>query len=114
MVDAINQIVSRAWDVSELPGTRNLSQQELKERADEWAKAASVGGRTLAYEKQGAQAATTVALIRSPGLQAWDNWTVPMSMREVEPGVRLIMKKGHLPDEPEWKPRVATRDGELT
>ena len=110
MQDAIKVIASRAWDVSGLQGTMSLSQQELKERADEWAKDASVGGRTLAYEKRGAQAATTVALIRSPGLQAWDNWTVPMSMREVEPGVRLIMNKGHITDDPDWKPRLAAKD----
>jgi len=110
MTDAIDVITKRAWDVSELPSTRSLSQHELKERADEWAKAASIGGRTLAYEKHGAQAATTVALIKSPGLKAWDNWTVPMSMREVEPGVRLIMNKGHITDDPDWKPRVAAKD----
>jgi hypothetical protein len=110
MTDAIKVITKRAWDVSELPTTMNLSQDELKERADEWAKEATIGGRTLAYEKRGAQAGTTVALIKSPGLKAWDNWTVPMSMREVEPGVRLIMNKGRITDDPDWKPRVATRD----
>mgnify|MGYP006161590899 CR=1 FL=1 len=52
----------------------------------------------------------TVALIKSPGLQAWDNWTVPMSMREVEPGVRLIMNTSHITDDHDWKPRPATKD----
>ena len=110
MTDAIEVISNRAWNVSELSSTRNLSQQDLKKRADEWAKKASIGGRTLAYEKHGPQAASTVPLIRSPGLQAWDNWTVPMSMREVEPGVRLIMNKDHITDSPDWKARVATKD----
>jgi hypothetical protein len=112
VTNAIEIIARRAWDVSELPSTRNLSLQELNERADEWAKAASIGGRTLAYEKRGVQAANTVALIRSPDLQAWDNWTVPMSMREVEPGVRLIMNKGHITDAPDWKPRIVSKDEE--
>jgi hypothetical protein len=110
MTDAIEVISKRAWNVSELASTRNLSQQDLKKRADDWAKKASVGGRTLAYEKSGQQAATTVSLIKSPGLQAWDNWTVPMSMREVEPGVRLIMNKDHITDAPDWKTRVAKKD----
>ncbi len=110
MTEATELISKRAWNVSELPSTRNLSQQDLKKRADEWAKAASIGGRTLAYEKHGKQAALVVALIRSPGLQAWDNWTVPMSMREVEPGVRLIMNKGHITDDPDWKSPVAAKD----
>ena len=64
---------------------------ELKERLDEWAHEAGKGGRTLAYEKKGPNRDTTVALLKRPGIQAWDNFTVPMSMREVEPGVGLIM-----------------------
>jgi hypothetical protein len=110
MTEAIDVISKRAWNVSELPSTKNLSQQDLKKRADDWAKKASVGGRILAYEKRGQQAASTVSLIRSPGLQAWDNWTVPMSMREVEPGVRLIMNKDLITDAPEWKTRIAAKD----
>ena len=110
ITNAIEVLVKRAWNVSELNSTKSLAQQELKERADEWAKEVSVPGRTLAYEKRGAQAAMTVALIRSPGIHAWDNWTVPMSMREVEPGVRLIMNTSHITDDHAWKPRPATKD----
>ncbi|OYV52445.1 MAG: helicase, partial [Burkholderiales bacterium 21-58-4] len=110
ITEAIDILVKRAWDVSELPGTKSLAERELKERADEWAKEVSKGGRILAYEKRGAHAATTVALIKSPGIQAWDNWTVPMSMREVEPGVSLIMNTSHITDDREWKPRPATKD----
>jgi ribosomal protein L24E len=110
ITEAIDVLVKRAWNVSDLSSTKSLATQELKERADEWAKEVSVPGRTLAYEKRGAQAATTVALIKSPGIHAWDNWTVPMSMREVEPGVRLIMNTSHITDDHDWKPRSATKD----
>ncbi|MEF8709532.1 MAG: DISARM system helicase DrmA [Candidatus Accumulibacter propinquus] len=110
ITDAIAVLVKRAWNVSELSSTKSLAEQELKERADEWAKEVSVPGRILAYEKRGAQAATTKALISSPGIHAWDNWTVPMSMREVEPGVRLIMNTSHITDDHDWKPRPATKD----
>ncbi|SEF89572.1 DISARM system helicase DrmA [Marinobacterium lutimaris] len=109
MTDAIDMLVKRAWNVSELPTTRDLAEQELKERADEWAKEVSKGGRILGYEKRGPEKDKTVALIRSPGIQAWDNWTVPMSMREVEPGVRLIMNTSHITDDYDWKPRPATK-----
>lgn len=105
ITEAIDVIVRRAWNVSETPTIKDLAERELKERADEWAKKASVPGRTLGYEKRGNQAATMVRLIESPGVQAWDNWTVPMSMREVEPGVRLIMNTGHIEDNPDWKIR---------
>lgn len=110
MTDAAAIIVKRAWGVSELASTKNLAEQELKERADQWTKEASVAGRTLGYEKRGAQAATTKALIQSPGILAWDKWTVPMSMREVEPGVRLIMNTSHIADDNEWKPRPVAKD----
>ena len=53
---------------------------------------------------------TMVGLVKSPGIHAWDNWTVPMSMREVEPGVRLIMNTGHISDDHGWKPRPAPKD----
>lgn len=107
ITETIDVLVRRAWGVTDLPSTKNLATQELKERADEWAKEASRGGRILAYAKQGPQ---TVALIKSPGIQVWDNWTVPMSLREVEPGVRLIMDTSHITDDHEWKPRPASKD----
>jgi hypothetical protein len=109
ITDAIAVLVKRAWNVSELASTKTLAEQELKERADEWAKEVGVGGRILAYEKRGPEKDKTVALIRSPGIQAWDNWTVPMSMREVEPGVRLIMNTSQIADDHDWKPRPQTK-----
>ena len=110
ITQAIDVLGRRAWNVSELSSTRSLAEQELKERADEWAKEVGKGGRILAYEKRGPEKDKTVALIKSPGLHAWDNWTVPMSMREVEPGVRLIMNTSHITDDHDWKPRPATKD----
>jgi hypothetical protein len=110
ITEAIDVLVRRAWNVSETTTIKSLAERELKERADEWAKEVSVPGRTLAYEKRGAQAATMVGLVKSPGIHAWDNWTVPMSMREVEPGVRLIMNTGHISDDRGWKPRPVPKD----
>jgi hypothetical protein len=110
MLEAIEILVSRAWNVSEDRAIEALAERELKERADEWAKEVSVPGRTLAYEKRGPNAATTKNLIEAPGIKPWDNWTVPMSMREVEPGVRLIMNTGHISDDHAWKPRPVPKD----
>lgn len=108
IVDAIEVLANRVGNVAEDSARKQLAEIELKERADEWAKQANQGGRILAYEKRGPAKDKTVALIKSPGLQAWDNWTVPMSMREVEPGVRLIMSTGLITDDRDWKPRPAT------
>ena len=110
MTDAIKILATRAGNVAEDNSRKQLAETELKERADEWAKEVSKGGRILAYEKRGPDKDKTVALIKSPGLQAWDNWTVPMSMREVEPGVRLIMNTSHITDDHDWKPRPAAMD----
>jgi hypothetical protein len=100
----IEVLAARAGNVEDNT-KKQLAIDGLKARADDWTKEASLGGRTLAYEKRGQQKDTTVALIKSPGIRAWDNWTVPMSMREVEPGVRLIMNTSRLEDEYEWRPR---------
>ena len=110
IIDAIKVLATRAGNVAEDNSRKQLAETELKERADEWAKEVSKGGRILAYEKRGPDKDKTVALIKSPGLQAWDNWTVPMSMREVEPGVRLIMNTSHITDDHDWKPRPAAKD----
>lgn len=110
IINAIKVLATRAGNVAEDNARKQLAETELKERADEWAKEVSKGGRILAYEKCGSEKDKTVALIKSPGLQAWDNWTVPMSMREVEPGVRLIMNTSHITDDHDWKPRPATKD----
>lgn len=105
--EAKDVLVSRAWDISHEAALRDLASNELKERLDEWASEAGKGGRTLAYEKKGPNRATTVALLKKPGIQAWDNFTVPMSMREVEPGVSLVMNTSRFGgSDPDWTPPV--------
>lgn len=108
---AIQVLSDRAWHVV---GTsaKDLSVSEMKERIDEWASEATKTGRNLAYEKKGNQRATTFALLKTPGIRAWDNFTVPMSMREVEPGVRLQMNTNRLVDGPAWSARIAQDDTE--
>ena len=103
---ALEVLVDRAWSVSEHAAVRDRTLAELKERIDEWAMEAAKGGRILAYEKKGKGRDTMVPLLRRPGVQAWDNFTVPMSMREVEPGVRLVMNTTRFGSEgPAWTPQ---------
>jgi hypothetical protein len=110
-VEARELIVGRAWEISHEAALRDLASSEIKERLDEWTHEAGKGGRTLAYEKKGPNRAMTVALLKRPGIQAWDNFTVPMSMREVEPGVSLIMSTIRFGGtEPDWTPPVVTPD----
>ncbi|WP_170578447.1 DISARM system helicase DrmA [Ruegeria arenilitoris] len=83
--------VDRVWSVSQEAAVKDRADDELKARVDIWKYEAGKGGRTLKYEKRGPDKSTAVPLLRKPGIKAWDKFTVPMSMREVEPGVRLIM-----------------------
>ena len=104
VVHAVDVITDRAWHIVDTK-TRDLAEIELKERIDRWAKEASIGGRTLAYEKRGQGRDTKVALLERPGVKPWGKFTVPMSMREVEPGVALVMNSVRSRDHPAWRPR---------
>ena len=108
VVHATDVVVNRAWSISEQSTVRDLISAELNERIDEWASEAGKSGRILAYEKKGKNKDTMVPLLHRPGIQAWDNFTVPMSMREVEPSVRLVMNTTRFGSEgPAWTPPPA-------
>ena len=97
----------RAWKVSDKLDVKNSSESMLADRIDRWVKEATRGGRHLGYETERGQG-DVFALLRKPGLQRWDELTAPMSMREVEPGVSLIMDDAKLDDGPAWQTPVAT------
>lgn len=107
----IDGITERVLMVEESTDAASLAKAGIKQRIDDWVKENGVPGRTVAYEKRGANVDTKVALIRSPGIKEWDRFTVPMSMREVEPGVKLQMNLKKLEPGPEWKPQVKKDDG---
>lgn len=110
-VEARDVLVERAWGVSLEESSRQLASAELKSRLDAWSAAANVPGRNLAYEKKGAARATTVGLLNRPGFQPWDDFTVPMSMREVEPPVRLVMNTNRFTGgDPSWTARPPSDD----
>jgi hypothetical protein len=109
MTTTISTLSERAWEVTEDSAKKALTEQELKHRADEWAKEAGVGGRTLVYQRYGAEP-TAYPLLETPGVKPWTDWTVPMSMREVEPGVRLVMEDSRSTNDPIWRARIAPTD----
>ncbi|MRI31380.1 helicase [Endozoicomonas sp. OPT23] len=106
IAESIEKLKERAWRLTDDAGSRDLAESMMKKRADMWSKEANEGGRILAYEKRGKEKDKTVALLKHPGIKEWDWKTVPMSMREVEPGVRLIMNTKTMDDEPDWSPSV--------
>jgi hypothetical protein len=106
MVSTVDSVTERTWEVTEDSTKRNLATAEMKSRADQWAKEAAVPGRVLVYQKYGARP-TAYALLEAPGIKPWSTWTVPMSMREVEPGVNLVMEDDRSNQDPVWRPRPA-------
>jgi hypothetical protein len=111
MQATIGVVAERAWEVTEDSAKKALTEQELKHRADDWANEAGVSGRTLVYQKYGA-GPTAYPLLEPPGVKPWTDWTVPMSMREVEPGVRLVMEDGRSTNDPAWRARIVREDGD--
>jgi len=108
---AARKVVSeRAWKVKD-KAARQRTDSMAADRIDRWVKEAIKGGRRLGYETERRQG-DIVALLKKPGATAWDEFTVPFSMREVEPGVRLVMDVAKLADAPPWRIRTKTADGE--
>lgn len=100
----------RAWKVKD-KAARTIADTMTADRIDRWVREAVKAGRRLGYETARGQG-DLAALLKKPGALAWDEFTVPMSMREVEPGVQLIMDASkHSTEPPSWKPKVKKANG---
>ena len=98
-------IADRAWNVKDKTA-KELVDKMVGDRVDRWVKEAGKPGRKLGYEAERGKG-DIAALLKKPGADAWDALTVPMSLREVEPGVALFMDAVKLADPPEWRAAVA-------
>lgn len=98
-VAAKSALVNRAWKVSDSVELKTRAEGLLRERIDKWVKEANRPGRSLGYESS----KNVVELLKKPGVERWSALTAPMSLREVEPGVKLIMDTSTLQDGPAWK-----------
>jgi hypothetical protein len=108
---AVRKVVSeRAWKVKD-KAARQRTDSMAADRIDRWVNEAVKGGRRLGYETERRQG-DVVALLKKPGATAWDEFTVPFSMREVEPGVRLVMDVVKLADSPPWRTRTRAAENE--
>jgi hypothetical protein len=103
-LDAKTSISDRAWKVADKAEVKATAESMLADRIDRWVKEATKAGRRLGYDTEWKQG-DVFALLKKPGLQKWDELTAPMSMREVEPGVNLIMDAAKLDDGPAWQAR---------
>lgn len=100
----------RAWKVKD-KASKTTADNMTADRIDRWVKESMKAGRRLGYETERGQG-DLAALLKKPGALAWDEFTVPMSMREVEPGVQLIMDASkHSSEPPSWKPKIKKANG---
>lgn len=107
-----SRISNRAWKVTDRTQIRDRADGMLADLVDEWVREATRGGRRLGYESESRQG-DVVALLKKPGAHAWDKFTIPMSLREVEPGVGLIMDTAKFAQdsEPGWRaPKIAQEE----
>ncbi len=97
----------------------HLASETLSERITvllhKWREEADVGQRTLVYQRRGASD-TDVSLLKPPEMEGQSDWTVPNSMRNVEPPVPLVLRRelAGAPEEwetPEHAPPDARPDG---
>lgn len=93
---------NRAWLVTDRKPMGQFTESMIADRIDRWVREATRPGRHLSYDTLGAPD-NAKALLNKPGLQNWDVFTAPTSMREVEPGVRLVMDDARINDAPDWK-----------
>jgi len=74
----------------------HLASETLSERITvllhKWREEADVGQRTLVYQRRGASD-TDVSLLKPPEMEGQSDWTVPNSMRNVEPPVPLVLRR---------------------
>jgi hypothetical protein len=66
-------------------------ERQLDARLDQWNAQRHVPGRRLAYDLPGGAADDIAALLRRPEGGAWRSMTCPTSLRDVEPGIRLLL-----------------------
>ena len=110
LTSAKDSVSNRAWKATSKKAIKENAEVMISDRADRWVKEAGKAGRRLGYETERRQG-DVAALLKKPGVAAWDEFTVPMSMREVEPGVKLIMDVATLPEPPVWRIRKKEDSG---
>jgi hypothetical protein len=99
---AKSALSDRAWKAKSKEA-KTLVEHMAADRIDRWVKEASTGGRRLGYETERGQG-DIAGLLKKAGAATWDELTVPMSMREVEPGVQLVMDGStHTQQPPDWR-----------
>ncbi len=104
----------RAEEISGRETSRRV-EDELQDRLDNWDRQRSTPGRRLAYS-QPLQADDIAGLLHRPTEGPWRQTTCPTSLRDVEPGIPLLLQPpgGYLSTEPPFHPPVGPASTEGT
>lgn len=109
-VSARAAIVARAEALSSDSGTGQQVDATLGHRLDQWEKEQKQPGRRLGYKTS--RDGKTYGLLKDPQDGRWGDWTVPNSLREVEPGIRMLLRPraGGPLEPPPWGAPVGPDD----
>lgn len=113
----VRYLKRRAENVTGSKATGSVVEQELDTRLDQWDRERRVPGRRLAYDTPGT-GDDVAPLLRRPDGTVWRRMTAPTSLRDVEPGIRLLL----LPEpdasdagsEPAYAPVIIPEDEVIT
>ncbi len=94
---AVAHLVERAGGVASLPPDElEEIEQALQQRLDEWEGRKAIEGAKLAYRDK--KDGVTVGLLRGATVGGWSTWTCLTSLRDVEPGINLVLDLDDLGD----------------
>ncbi|MDQ3094908.1 MAG: helicase, partial [Actinomycetota bacterium] len=112
LAELLEEISTRAADRANDKDVADLVHQELEHRLDQWKQEQDVPQRDLVYSR-GMSAGTQVGLLHEPDGTPWTDFTVPMSMRDVEPSVDLVLReRGIAPVSDAWEMPTKGDDSE--
>ncbi|MDX5457482.1 DISARM system helicase DrmA [Micromonospora tulbaghiae] len=93
--ELVAAVVDRAAVVTGDPSVAKLVRARLDRSLDRWAERAATMYQQLGY--RGVADGRTVGLLTEPDTGQWTEWTCPTSLRNVEPGIRLLIREGSEP-----------------
>jgi hypothetical protein len=108
--EAIECISARAGQVTQKAETEGFVRDLLNARVDEWLARVqgTKGGAELGYRAQ--RDTKTLGLLTMAGKGDWKLFTCLTSLRDVEPGVGLILDERQMDDDPSFVPAVNVED----
>jgi hypothetical protein len=114
----VRHLKRRAGDVSGDNAVSSAVESQLDARLDYWNRQRLIPGRVLAYDRPAGAADEVARLLRRPESGPWQLMTCATSLRNVEPGIRLLLgpegEASAIVDEPPFQAPPQPRPSEAT